>query len=132
VETKTLRTSTILIAVDGKMRLFRNRQEMPARLRERMRKALQSNDASTLLIADRRGRTEILKLLRGEPSALKPSNHGPLRARMDPPAKKTTPAARGVELLPAWLRPIWVRAAIALLVPAAIGAGFFALLLRGR
>ncbi len=130
METKTLRTSTILIATEGRTRIYRSRAEMPPELRQKLQKALNSGTAGTVLIADQRGRDEILKLLRGEPSALRGAP-GSVRRRIKTDA---SPVVRAT--LPAWvllgLRNRWSRAALALLLPAAVGAGFYLLLTAAR
>ena len=126
MEIQTFRTSTILIASDGKPRLYKSRSELSPQQRQDLQRTLNSPNAATILIADVRGREEILKLLRGEPSALRAAS-GAVRRRIKPTA---TPAPRAV--MPPWLRNRWVRAAIAFLVPAAVGAGFYALLVAAR
>lgn len=99
---------------------------MTPALRRDLQKTLNSSMAATILIADQRGRDEILKLLRGEPSALRGSQ-GSLRRRL-----RTEPAPVVRAVLPAWLRSRWTRALIAFLLPAAVGAGFYALLAAGH
>ncbi|MBI2685651.1 MAG: hypothetical protein HYX27_04990 [Acidobacteria bacterium] len=126
MEIKTFRTSTILIATGGKTRLYKSRTEMTPALRQDMQRTLNSPMAATILIADQRGRDEILKLLRGEPSALR-GGPAAARRRIRP---EPAPAVRA--MLPAWLSHRWVRALIAFLLPAAIGAGFYALLVAAH
>lgn len=132
METKTLQTSTILIASDGRTRLFRSKAELPAEMRSKLQKALQGPGAGTILIADQRGRKEILKMLRGEPSVLRTAGPASIRNRMQPKPALRSAESRTTVTLPNWLRPRWVRAAIAFFLPAAIGAGFYALLSAGR
>ncbi len=126
MEIKTFRTSTILISTDGQTRMYKSRSEMPVETRQEMQRTLNSSMAATILIADQRGREEILKLLRGEPSALR-SNSGSIRRKLRPEA----PAPSRV-LVPVWLRSRWVRALIAFVLPAAIGAGFYALMIAAK
>lgn len=126
MEIKTFRTSTILIASEGRTRLYKSRAEVPPKLRQELQRTLNSSTAATILIADQRGRNEILKLLRGEPSALR-SSAGVIRRKV-----KTESTPLVAPPLPIWLRKRWVRALIAFLVPAAVGAGFYALLMAGR
>jgi hypothetical protein len=127
LEIKTFRTSTILIATDGKTRLYKSRSEMKPELRRSLQQTLNSSMAATILIADQRGRDEILKLLRGEESALRGAP-GTMRRRMRTEA--TTAKVRTV--LPVWLRNRWVRGLVAFLIPAAVGAGFYALLMASH
>jgi hypothetical protein len=122
LEIKTFRTSTILIATEGKTRLFKSRSEMNPAQRQTLQRALNSPMAATILIADQRGRDEILKLLRGEQSALRGAA-GTMRRRL-----RTESATRVKAEQPAWLQNARIRALIAFLIPAAVGAAFYALL----
>ena len=126
MEIKTFRTSTILIAADGRTRLYKSRAEMKPEQRQALRRTLNSSLSATILIADQRGRDEILKVLRGEQSALRGAG-GTVRRRL-----QAAPAVRVRASLPEWLRSRWTRALIAFLIPAAVGAGFFALLTAAR
>jgi len=112
--------------------VFRSKAEMPAEVRSKMQKALHGPGAGTILIADQRGRKEILKMLRGEPSVLRSAGPASIRNRTPVKPERRLAAARTTVSLPEWLRPRWVRAAIAFFLPAAIGAGFYALLTTGR
>lgn len=124
METKTLRTSTILIAADGKTQVYRSRSEMPAAMRQRLQKSLHSSCAATILIADQRGRDEIMKVLRGEPSVLR----GAAAVRRNMRAEDVPHAATAGQSLPDWVRNRWVRTALALLIPGITAAGFYYLL----
>jgi hypothetical protein len=64
------RTSTVLIAAGRANMVYRSVAEVPARLRTRLAKSTSGANSATILIADRRGRREIAKALRGsgEPS----------------------------------------------------------------
>jgi hypothetical protein len=95
---------------------------MTPELRQEMQRTMNSSMAATILIADQRGRNEILKLLRGEPSVLR-AGTGMARRRLH---SEPVRAVRAV--LPGWLRRRWVRALIAFLIPAVTGAAFYALL----
>lgn len=105
---------------------------MPAEVRSQMQRAMHGPGAGTILIADQRGRKEILKMLRGEPSVLRSAGPASIRNRMPVRSETQLPAGRTTVTLPHWLRPRWVRATIAFLLPAALGAGFYALLVSGR
>lgn len=128
METKTLRTSTILIASEGQTRIYRSRAEMPLSLRQKLQRSLNSGAAATVIIADQRGRDEILKLLRGEPSALKGAP-GSVKRRIRLEAVTSAPTR---VTLPAWMGTRWLRALVAFLLPALIGAAFYALLMPAR
>ena len=124
MEIKTFRTSTILIATEGKTRMYKSRSEMAPELRQELQRTLNSAMAATILIADQRGRDEILKLLRGEPSALRGAS-GVIRRKL-----RAEPATAVRTVLPVWLQSRWTRALVAFLLPAILGAGFYALLTK--
>jgi hypothetical protein len=126
LEIQTFRTSTILIATDGKTRLYKSRSEMTPEMRRDLQRTLNSSMAATILIADQKGRDEILKLLRGEPSALR-GTQGTMRRQL-----RTQPAPVVRAFLPRWLANRWVRAAVAFLLPAVAGAGLYALLTTAK
>jgi len=113
------------------VQLFKSRSEMPSKLRGRMQKALNSPEAATILIVDRRGRSEVMKLLRGEPSILRTNGPASVRGGASVTVRRGV-KARLTPALPAWLRPRWVRALIAFLLPALAGAGFYALLTSAK
>jgi hypothetical protein len=62
------RTSTVLISQAGG-RVYHSVEEAPEGLRAQLKRSLSGANAATILIADRRGRREIAKALRGLPSA---------------------------------------------------------------
>jgi len=64
------KVSTILVAAGGPARSFPSLEEMPQDLRKRLDEATAGENSATLLIADERGRQEILKTLRGQKSDL--------------------------------------------------------------
>jgi hypothetical protein len=99
---------------------------MAPEMRQKLQRTLNSPAAATILIADPKGRNEILKLLRGEPSALRDTPGG-MRRRVRNEAGAPVRA-----VLPAWLRSRWTRAVIAFLVPAGLGAAFYAVLSAAR
>jgi hypothetical protein len=67
----TVKTSTIFIAKGGKTQVYRSVSEVPPRLRQELEKSTNSFNSATILIADRRGREEILRALNGLPSGLR-------------------------------------------------------------
>ena len=115
-----------MIATEGRTRVYKSRAEMKPEQRQALQRTMNSSLSATILIADQRGREEILKLLRGEHSALRGTG-GTMRRRL-----RTAPAAVVRGSLPRWAQSRWTRALIAFLIPAAVGAGFFALLTAAR
>jgi hypothetical protein len=67
----TVKTSTIFIAKGGKTQVYRSVSEVPPRLRKELEESTNSFNSATILIADRRGREEILRALNGLPSGLR-------------------------------------------------------------
>lgn len=66
----THKTSTILISSGGKLRSFRSLADVPQQMRERLIQSTSGPYSATLLIADEAGRQEVLRSLRGQPSAV--------------------------------------------------------------
>ena len=62
-------TSTVLICSGGAEHVYRSVEEVPVRLRTRLEKSTNSANSATILIADRRGRSEIARAFRGLPEA---------------------------------------------------------------
>lgn len=62
-ERLTQRCSTIFISVGGDTRVYHSLEEVPPELRERLLDSTRGLNSATILIADRRGREEILRAL---------------------------------------------------------------------
>ena len=87
----TVKTSTIFISVGDKTRVFRSVEDVPGPLRKKLEQSTNGINSATILIADRRGREEIVKAIRGLPSSVRSrlastlSNHE--RPRPEAPMK---------------------------------------------
>jgi hypothetical protein len=68
----TVKTSTIFISVGAKTRVYRSVDDVPPKLRRKLQESTTGINAATILIADRKGREEIVKALQGLPSGLRP------------------------------------------------------------
>jgi hypothetical protein len=108
----TVKTSAIFIAKGGRTRVYRSVSEVPQRLRKELEESTNGFNSATILIADRRGRKEILRALHGLPSALRTR----LAASMAP-AQEDAPAAKATRPLGRFLRRNWPE----LLLPGAVG-----------
>jgi hypothetical protein len=108
----TVKTSTIFIAKGDRTRVYRSVNEIPQRLRKELEESTNGFNSATILIADRRGRKEILRTLQGLPSALRTRLAASLA-----PAESDAPARKPLRPLARFLRRNWPE----LLLPGAVG-----------
>jgi hypothetical protein len=117
----TLKTSTIFIAKGRKTRVYRSVHEVPRRLRQELEESTNGFNSATILIADRRGREEIVRALHGLPSALRSRLAPSLKPKPDTVAAPVASAARP---LVRFLRQNWLQIAL----PGAVGLAVWAAL----
>ena len=67
----TVKSSTIFISVGDKTQVFRSVDDVPPRLRKKLEQSTNGINSATILIADRRGREEIVRAIRGLPSGVR-------------------------------------------------------------
>ena len=67
----TLKSSTIFISVGSKTRVYRSVDDVPPPLRKKLEQSTNGIHSATILIADRRGREEIVRAIRGLPTGLR-------------------------------------------------------------
>jgi hypothetical protein len=67
----TLKSSTIFIAVGNKTEVYRSVEEVPEPLRKKLEQSTNGINSATILIADRKGKEEIVRAIRGFPSNLR-------------------------------------------------------------
>jgi hypothetical protein len=66
----TGKSSTILISVGAKTTVYRSVEEVPPTLRKKLEETTSGANAKTILIADRKGRQELIRSLQGLPSGV--------------------------------------------------------------
>lgn len=122
----TLKTSTIFISKGDRTRVYRSVGEIPQGLRKELEESTNGFNSATILIADRRGREEVRRALKGMPSALRTRFARPLATPEPAPA----PAAVVPEPEPVIEPPSrrWVRLGIKLAIPAGIALATWAAL----
>jgi hypothetical protein len=66
-----VKASTIVVAVGDDTAVYRSIREVPAELRRKLRRATNSVNSATILIADKRGREQIARAMRKLPNTQK-------------------------------------------------------------
>ncbi len=66
----TVKSSTVFVSVDHETRVFRSVDEVPPEWRKRFERPKGGLKPQTILIADRKGREEIMRSLQGRPSSV--------------------------------------------------------------
>ncbi len=111
----TVKTSTIFIAKGGKTQVYRSVSEVPPQLRKELEETTNSFNSATILIADKRGREEILRALNGLPTGLRQRLASSLAVKRAP-KPPFTPSQAGTQVV-AFLRRNWAE----ILLPGAVG-----------
>ena len=105
----TLKSSTIFISVGNKTEVYRSVNDVPPPLRKKLEQSTNSINSATILIADRKGKEEIVRAIRGLPSSLRSRLTHSLRSEA---RKESRAAGRWTLLWQDWAE---------ILLPAAIG-----------
>jgi hypothetical protein len=108
----TVKTSTIFIAKGKRTRVYHSVQEVPQELRKELEESTNGFNSATILIADRRGRQELVRALKGMPSGLRTR----LVSSMQPRTPEAPPSKAQVALQ--FVKRNWLE----ILLPAAVGA----------
>jgi len=114
----TLKSSTIFISVGNKTEVYRSVAEVPPSLRKKLEQSTNGINSATILIADRKGKEEIVRAIRGLPSNL--------RSRLSTSLREEAPNAEPKPMEWARWASIWQDWA-EFLLPAAIGAAVWLL-----
>jgi hypothetical protein len=123
----TAKSSTIFISAEGETKVYRSVDEVPAKLRRRLAESTQGVNAATILIADKRGREELVRALQGRPSDLQCRVVDTLRSRKSEPAARKTGARWWIPFLQRslWQRLRSLRTWLEILVPIVIGVSLW-------
>ena len=86
----TVKTSTIFISKGSKTRVYHSVDEVPPKLRRELEESTNGFNSATILIADRKGREEIVRALNGLPSGLRSRLASSLSAKAQAGKAKVT------------------------------------------
>ena len=111
MEKLTAKSSTIFIATNEKTRVYRSVRDVPPDLRRRLEESTNGTNSATILIADKRGREELVRALQGLPSEVQSRLATTLRANQKRQAA-SMPKAKRKKKLRLWLE---------ILAPVAVG-----------
>ena len=75
----TLKSSTIFISVGNKTEVYRSVDDVPPPLRKQLEQSTNGIHSATILIADRKGKEEIVRAIRGLPSGMRSQLSSSLR-----------------------------------------------------
>ena len=83
----TVKSSTIFVSVGDETKVYRSLGEVPPTLRKKLEQSTSGLNAATILIADKNGREEIVRAIRGLPTGLEGHVKNALRADAPKPAR---------------------------------------------
>jgi hypothetical protein len=114
----TLKSSTIFISVGNRTEVYRSVAEVPPSLRKKLEQSTNGINSATILIADRKGKEEIVRAIRGLPSNLRSKLSTSLREEAPRIEPKSIPWAEWAAVWQEWsefLLPVTMAAVIWLL-----------------
>src|SRR2546421_8294202 len=107
------RSSTIFIATGNATHVYRSMADVPPPLRRKLQSSTKGMNSATILIADKRGREELVRALQGQPSEVWSLLTGIKGKPAEEPPKHRLPSVR------TWLE---------LFLPVVIGASLWLLI----
>ncbi len=114
----TARSATIFIASGEKTRMYRSVDEVPPELRRKLIETTRGMNSATILIADKRGREELVRALQGRRSDVRCRLVDTLRSKQPEPSRAWNMLA-SLRSIRTWLE---------FLLPLAIGASLWLLI----
>ena len=67
----TARSSMIFIATGDRTRVYHSVDDVPAKLKRKLQESTQGLNSATIVIADKRGREELVRAVLGQPSEIR-------------------------------------------------------------
>jgi hypothetical protein len=98
----TARSSTIFIATGHETRVYRTVDDVPSDLRQKLIDCTRGINSATILIADKRGREELVRALQGRPSEVQCRLVENIRSRQPDPQPKSEAVSRS-RVIGTWL-----------------------------
>ena len=93
----TLKSSTVFVAVNEETRVFRSVDEVPPEWRRKFERAKGGLKPQTILIADRKGREELMRAVQGQPSLVRTRWTAPRLSAAEPEIHRWTPQQIAIE-----------------------------------
>jgi hypothetical protein len=115
----TAKSSTIFVATGEGTSVYRSIKEIPGPLRRKLQESMQGMHSATILIADKRGRDELIRALQGQPSNVQSrliDAHRSQQQKEQPRVEAKPKPRTGLSTLRNWLE---------LLLPVAVGASLW-------
>jgi len=84
MERLTTKSSTVFIATAESTRVYRSVRDVPPALRRRLEESTGGANSATILIADRRGKEELVRALQGLPSEVQSRLASTIHAQRQP------------------------------------------------
>ena len=115
----TARSATIFIASGDEMKVYHSVEDVPVEMRRRLLETTRSVNSATILIADKRGREELVRALQGGQSSVQSRLVDTIRGKQPDRKQASTPRFAGLRSPWTWLE---------FLLPIVIGASLWLLL----